>query len=262
MSNLTREEQHAEDLAMVKQNGFDLKHVHVQTLELCLAAVNQDGRALHHVDVQTLEICLAAVNQDGYALFQVKVQTEAICIAAVNQDGRALKYANVQTEEVCLAAVHQNPRALHYVKDKSMLEMVRATRNNNEFYPKWEALLLNLIQNAASITAHPTYPALRFVVKGTVTKRVLWFNKKVKVDLCYLVGIGSQGGYGSLISKRTTTTDGRYEEVGHVVSIIKHSPGALAVGKLRAVEERITREASILKIEEGLSNYAELYENS
>jgi hypothetical protein len=93
--------QHAKDLAMVKQDGEDLRHVKVQTLEICLAAVNQTGYALEHVDVQTIEICLAGVNQNGNALRYVRAQTEEICIAAVKNHVRHLKNVDEQFQEVC-----------------------------------------------------------------------------------------------------------------------------------------------------------------
>jgi hypothetical protein len=115
MSNLTREEQHAKDLAMVNRDGYDLYYVDVQTEEICLAAVKKNGDALEYVNTQTEEICLAAVNQDGYALFHVKVQTEEICLAAVNQDGGSLRHVNKQTLEICLAAVKQDPYASRFV---------------------------------------------------------------------------------------------------------------------------------------------------
>jgi hypothetical protein len=95
------ESQHAKDLAMVKQDGEDLRHVKVQTLEIWLAAVNRNGYALEHVKEQTDEICLAAVNQNGNALLFVEEQTEEICIAAVKQDGYALEYVDEQFQEVC-----------------------------------------------------------------------------------------------------------------------------------------------------------------
>jgi hypothetical protein len=57
-----------ECLEAVKQNGYALRYVKEQTLEICLEAVKQDGDALQYVKEQTLEICLEAVKQDGCAL--------------------------------------------------------------------------------------------------------------------------------------------------------------------------------------------------
>jgi hypothetical protein len=130
MSNLTREEQHAKDLAAVKQNCHALRHVEEQTLEICLAAVEQDGYALQHVYEQTEEICLAAVKQNGYALDYVNVQTEAICISAVKQTGGAVQYVEVQTEEICLAAVNQTGGALEYVDEQTLEICLAAVKQN------------------------------------------------------------------------------------------------------------------------------------
>jgi Fe2+ or Zn2+ uptake regulation protein len=115
MSNLTREEQHAKDLAAVIQCGWALEFVKVQTEEICLAAVKQYGYALEHVDVQTEEICLAAVKQNGDALELVNVQTDKICLAAVKENGWALGHVKVQTAEICLAAVEQDPYSSNYI---------------------------------------------------------------------------------------------------------------------------------------------------
>ena len=51
-------------LEMIKQDAYDLKHVHNQTLEICLAAVKENGYVLQHVHNQTPEICLAAVKEN------------------------------------------------------------------------------------------------------------------------------------------------------------------------------------------------------
>jgi hypothetical protein len=59
-----------------------------------LRAVKQDGYVLQFVNIQTPEICLAAVNEDGFALRYVHVQTPEICLEAVKQYGYALKYVN------------------------------------------------------------------------------------------------------------------------------------------------------------------------
>ena len=64
----------AEALESVKQNGYALKYVSVQTPEICLEAVKQNGYALQFVSVQTLEICLEAVKQDGDALKYVSAE--------------------------------------------------------------------------------------------------------------------------------------------------------------------------------------------
>jgi hypothetical protein len=130
MSNLTREEQHAKDLARVKQNGYALEFVNTQTEEICLAAVKQNGHTLRHVNEQTEEICLAAVKQNGYALQHVEEQTEEICLAAVKQNGDALYYVKVQTEEICLAAVNQNGYALDYVKVQTEAICLAAVKAN------------------------------------------------------------------------------------------------------------------------------------
>jgi len=55
-------------LAAVKKDGYALRFVKDQTLEICLEAVKKDPDALQYVKDQTLEICLEAVKQDGYAL--------------------------------------------------------------------------------------------------------------------------------------------------------------------------------------------------
>jgi hypothetical protein len=115
MSNLTREEQHAKDLAAVNQDGWALFSIKEKTLEICLAAVNKDGHTLGFVADQTEEICLAAVKQNVEALRYVDVQTEGICLAAVEQDGYALHHVEVQTEEICLAAVNQDPDSSKYI---------------------------------------------------------------------------------------------------------------------------------------------------
>jgi hypothetical protein len=57
-----------EALRAVKQNGFALQFVKIQTPEICLEAVIQNGEALQFVNTQTPEICLEAVKQNGYAL--------------------------------------------------------------------------------------------------------------------------------------------------------------------------------------------------
>ena len=58
----------AEALKAVKQNGYALKYVIVQTPEICLESVKKNGYVLQYVFVQTSEICLEAVKQDGDAL--------------------------------------------------------------------------------------------------------------------------------------------------------------------------------------------------
>jgi hypothetical protein len=59
-----------------------------------LRAVRQDGYALQYVKIQTPEICLEAVIQNGDALQFVNIQTPEICLEAVKQYGYALKYVN------------------------------------------------------------------------------------------------------------------------------------------------------------------------
>tara|TARA_Y100000310_G_C20131993_1_gene556273 strand:- start:37 stop:372 length:336 start_codon:yes stop_codon:yes gene_type:complete len=58
----------AEALEAVKQDGYALQFVNVQTDEICLEAVKEDGYALRFVNAQTEEICLEAVKQNSYAL--------------------------------------------------------------------------------------------------------------------------------------------------------------------------------------------------
>ena len=81
-------------LEMIKQDAYDLKHVHNQTLEICLAAVKENPYALQYVHNQTLEICLAAVKENGYVLQHVHNQTPEICLAAVKENPDAFKYVN------------------------------------------------------------------------------------------------------------------------------------------------------------------------
>ena len=65
-----------EALEAVKENGYALRFVKNQTLEICLEAVKQNGDALRYVNNQTLEICLEAVKQDGDALRYVNIDIE------------------------------------------------------------------------------------------------------------------------------------------------------------------------------------------
>lgn len=68
-------------MAAVKQNGWALKHIQEQTVEICMVAVQNTGCALAYVKNQTPEICFAAVMKDGYARKHVKKQTTEISSA-------------------------------------------------------------------------------------------------------------------------------------------------------------------------------------
>ena len=48
--------------------------------EEILQAVKQDGYALNVIDVQTDELCLEAVKQSGWALQYVEEQTDELCL--------------------------------------------------------------------------------------------------------------------------------------------------------------------------------------
>ena len=91
-------------LEVVKNNGYDLQYVRVQTLEICLTAVQEDGRALRYSKIQTPELCLAATKKHWKMIKYVKNQTPEIGLAAVQQNGWAITYLNIQTLETCLAA--------------------------------------------------------------------------------------------------------------------------------------------------------------
>ena len=75
-------------LDKVKENPYNLQHVHNQTDEICFAAVKNGGYALQWVLNQTEEICIVAVRSWGEALQWVRVQTPAIVEAAVTYDDK------------------------------------------------------------------------------------------------------------------------------------------------------------------------------
>ena len=81
----------------------------------CLEAVKEDGYALRYVKEQTLEICLEAVKENGYALRYVKEQTPEICLEAVKEYGKALRHVKKQTPEICVQAILNNEGAKGFV---------------------------------------------------------------------------------------------------------------------------------------------------
>jgi hypothetical protein len=102
-------------MLLINKNGYTLKYVAVQTLELCLAAVRQNGLSLEYVFNKTLEICLEAVSQDGTALQFVVDQTPELCLVAVKQNGYALRYVisgNLDNDyyfNLCVIALYVSP---------------------------------------------------------------------------------------------------------------------------------------------------------
>ena len=66
--------------------------------EFCKIAVKQNGYALKFVKVQTEDICKIAVQQSGYALYYVKVQTEEICKLAVQENWDALYHVKIKLD--------------------------------------------------------------------------------------------------------------------------------------------------------------------
>jgi hypothetical protein len=90
---------HSKDIIFkaIKKNPFALEHVYLKwsgNKALALEAVKQDGYLLKHVKSQTLEICMAAVQKNGNALKYVKhiYRTPEICNEAVKQNPKAIKY--------------------------------------------------------------------------------------------------------------------------------------------------------------------------
>ena len=104
----------------VKVNGYALKYIKDQTLELCAAAVKKNGDVLQYVRDQNEEVCLEAVKQNGYSLFYVKNKTPEICLEAVKRRGCALAWIINPTQEMCWEAVKQSGYALQYVKDQTV----------------------------------------------------------------------------------------------------------------------------------------------
>ena len=80
--------------------------------EYCLDAVKNNGYELKYIKIQTPEICLEAVKNYAWALKYIKIQTPEICLAAVKQVGNSLQYVKDQTPEICLAALEDYPNAI------------------------------------------------------------------------------------------------------------------------------------------------------
>lgn len=130
-----------------------------QTLAVCMAAVKTDGLALRHVAVQTPEMCRAAIEQNqnakkfaripepiymeeldyrlpekikgyGYTLRGAKRQPESFCLEAVLSNGDALRFVREQTPLVCWAAVMKSGTAVQYVKNQTPEICLAAVRNS------------------------------------------------------------------------------------------------------------------------------------
>lgn len=115
-----------------------------QAPSVCMAAVARDGLALRHVKIQTPEVCRAALKENanarefvripirvllndwekeyehlkgyGYALRTMIEQTERFCLLAVQSNAGALRFVREQTPDVCWAACLKSGTTLRYVR--------------------------------------------------------------------------------------------------------------------------------------------------
>jgi len=94
---------------------YEFPKFQFQTRKICLRAVMSDGFNLKHIHHQTPEICFAVRNK-GTALEYVREQTPEICLVAVRNDSNALKHVHEQTPKICSAAIEQNSKASKYVR--------------------------------------------------------------------------------------------------------------------------------------------------
>ncbi len=151
-------------LAVVQNNGLDLKFVVEQTQKICLEAVQNNGLALEFVKNKTSEICLEAVQNNGLALEFVVHQTPKICLEAAQNNGLALEFVVEQTPEICLEAVKQNGNALQFVQTQTPEICMTAVQNNGlalEFVvEQTPEICLAAVQNNGL--------ALKFVVDQTL----------------------------------------------------------------------------------------------
>lgn len=128
----SRQEAEAYWLAEVRESGWALRSIPIQSPELCLAAVEQDARALQLVYEQTPELCAAAIKKMPFALQFVRDQTERLCMAAVVQNPAVLRHVKIQTPALCMAAVKRDGNALEHFKPETpmTLELCMAAIRN------------------------------------------------------------------------------------------------------------------------------------
>jgi hypothetical protein len=100
----------------IKEDGYAIQYVTLQTQELKLAAVTQNGWALEFIDKQSPDICRAAVEEYGMALSLVKDKTTALCLKAVKNYGMALQYVDKQTKQIINTALKNDGCAIQFVK--------------------------------------------------------------------------------------------------------------------------------------------------
>lgn len=150
----------SELIEKVQRDPDFLGETKYQTIAACLAAVTVDGLALRHVAVQTPEICRAAIEQNqnakkycripetvcmgafdrkrsgeriknfGYTLKWTKTQPESFCIEAVLSNADALRYVREQTPLVCWAAVMKSGMAIQYVREQTPELCLAAVRKS------------------------------------------------------------------------------------------------------------------------------------
>ena len=109
----------AEQLAIVKKDGWSIRYITNPSEEVQLAAVKQDGYAIDYIENPSEEVQLAAVRQNGDSMQSIKNPSEQVQLAAVEQDWMAIKYIKKPSEQVQLAAVKQNALAIKYIKKPS-----------------------------------------------------------------------------------------------------------------------------------------------
>src|SRR6056297_68833 len=74
--------------------------------EFQLEKVKQDGYNIRYIRIQSEKNCLESVKQNGNSIQYINNPSEKICLEVMKKNGRCIKYINNPSERVCLEALH------------------------------------------------------------------------------------------------------------------------------------------------------------
>lgn len=104
---------------MMFNNPLNIANVN-QTPELCMEAIKLDPYCLKHIKIQTLEMCELAINTWSDSFKYVKFKDE-LATLAIGLNPHTFLYIENQTPEICKFAVDKSCDLIAYVKNQKEL---------------------------------------------------------------------------------------------------------------------------------------------